>query len=224
LAFLCSSAVAATISSARTSSTKRTTRTQYVRWTTSLRGSHASLLRQNAEIDRLQIPRIEDDAALQDMVAQGELVSIHQTPYLTIDSRLDAGNRYCREWVLLFLSDISRDFYRQFHKQLQVNSAVRTVEEQKRLMRHNRNAAPADGDTASSHLAGITVDLARKGLTRKERKWMTTQLLQMERRGLVEAVEERYQSCYHVMVSSKYSDWRDDQQLANKTPGRAKAN
>jgi len=89
-----------------------------------------------------------------------------------------------------------------------VNSAVRTVEQQKKLRRRNRNAAPIDGDTASSHLAGTTVDLAKRGLTRKQKKWLDAYLKNLQDQGLIEAAEERRQACYHIMVKSQYSAWR----------------
>jgi acyl-CoA reductase-like NAD-dependent aldehyde dehydrogenase len=49
---------------------------------------------------------------------------------------------------------------------------VRTVEQQKKLRRHNRNAAPIDGDTASTHLTGITVDIAKHGMSYKQHRWI----------------------------------------------------
>ena len=77
-------------------------------------------------------------------------------------------------------------------QQIQVNSAVRTVKVQKKLRRHNRNAAPADGDTASSHLAGVTVDLQRRGMTKDQIRWMEHYLFYMKALGLVEPEEERH--------------------------------
>ena len=53
------------------------------------------------------------------------------------------------------MHDISEAYYKEFHQQIQVNSAVRTVLVQKKLRRHNRNAAPESGEIASSHLAGL---------------------------------------------------------------------
>ena len=70
------------------------------------------------------------------------------------------------------MNDLSEAYYKEFHEQIQVNSAVRTVLVQKKLRRHNRNAAPEKGETASSHLAGLTVDLQRRGMTKAQVKWM----------------------------------------------------
>jgi hypothetical protein len=85
---------------------------------------------------------------------------------------------------------------------------------QKKLRRHNRNAAPADGDTASSHLAGVTVDLQRRGMSKDDRfVWMEHYLFYMKALGLVEPEEERRHWCFHIMVSGTYSDWRETQTI-----------
>jgi hypothetical protein len=213
-------ALAARTPRERSDARRRTARRgRHVRWTV-LPGSRDSLIRQNAEIDRLQIPRIEDDEELQELVVREELVPIRNTQYVRVDPRLDPDRRYCREWVWDFLQDLGEAYYRKFGKPIQVNSAVRTVAQQKKLLRTNRNAAPVDGDTASSHLAGITVDLARKGMTRPQRNFVVKHLVGLKKLGLVEAVEERWQACFHVMVSDRYADWRSAQQLAGQEPAR----
>ena len=101
----------------------------------------------------------------------------------------------------------------EFHEQIQVNSAVRTVKVQKKLRRHNRNAAPADGDTASSHLAGITVDLQRRGMTKEQIRFVERYLFYLNALGLVEPEEERRHWCFHIMVSDRYTDWRQTQTI-----------
>lgn len=177
-----------------------------VRWNPLFRPSHESLLLQNAEIDRMDLPRIHDDAELQQLVASGDLVPIEESDSLRIEHRLDPARRYCRPWTRDFLEDFSQAYYQQFHSQIQVNSAVRTVLVQKKLRRHNRNAAPIDGDTASSHLAGITVDVQRRGMTRQQVKWVEQYLLPLKQQGFVEPEEERHQWVFHIAVSGRYAD------------------
>jgi len=180
------------------------------------RPSHESLLRQNEEIDRLDLPRIQDDDELEALKASQALVGIRTGQTLRIDPRLDPNRRFCRPWRRDFVEDLSQAYYRQFHEQIQVNSAVRTVKVQIKLRRHNRNAAPEVGEHASSHLAGITVDLAKRGLTRTQHAWIETYLKNLRDQGLVEAAEERRQACFHVMVSDRYTEWREANQLADK--------
>jgi len=177
------------------------------------RPSHESLLRQNEEIDRLDLPRIQDDDELDALKASGALVQIRIGQTMRIDPRLDPSRRYCRPWTRYFVEDLSDAFYQRFHEQIQLNSAVRTVKVQKKLRRHNRNAAPADGDTASSHLAGLTVDLQRRGMTREQVHFVERYLFYLNALGLVEPEEERRQWVFHVMVSERYSAWRESQDV-----------
>lgn len=197
---------------------KRKVHRRRLRWNPMFRPSHDSLLKQNEEIDRLDLPRIQDDDQLEELKASGALVPIVASESLKIEHRLDPARRYCRPWTREFLEDLSYAYYKQFHTQLQVNSAVRTVKVQKKLRRHNRNAAPAEGETASSHLAGITVDLQRRGMTKEQVRFVQRYLFYLRALGLVEPEEERRHWCFHVMVSDRYSDWRQSQTIFHVRP------
>jgi Family of unknown function (DUF5715) len=187
-------------------------------WNPMFRPSHDSLIRQNEEIDRIDLPRIQDDNELEALKASGALVPIEQSESLKIERSLDPSRRYCRPWTRDFVEDLSEAYYRQFHAQIQVNSAVRTVKGQKKLRRHNRNAAPAEGDTASSHLAGVTVDLQRRGMTKDQIRFVERYLFYLNALGLVEPEEERHHWCFHVMVSDHYNDWRQTQTIFPRPP------
>jgi len=187
------------------------------RWNPVFRPSRDSLLRQNEEIDRLSLPRIQDDAELEQLKADEELTPIVASQTLRFDPRLDPSRRYCRPWTREFLDDLSDAYYRQFHTPIQVNSAVRTVKVQKKLRRHNRNAAPEKGETASSHLAGITVDIQRRGMSREQVKWMENYMMPLKQLGLIEPEEERHQWVFHVAVSGHYTDYRESRILAGET-------
>ncbi|PYY22474.1 MAG: hypothetical protein DMG62_13510 [Acidobacteria bacterium] len=169
-----------------------------------LRGSRDSLLKQNSEIDQAGLMRIEDDAQLEQLEERGVLVPIVSSEYLTVNPYLKENRRYARPWAVQFVDDISREFHQQFGRPLQVTSAVRTVEQQWHLMRFNHNAAPAEGEVASSHLAGTTVDIGKRGLTRKQHKWVANYLARMKEQDVIEPEEERRQACFHVMVSQRY--------------------
>lgn len=186
---------------------------RWLRWNPMFRPSHESLLIQNAEIDRLDLPRIQDETELEALKADGSLLPIIPSEALRIEPSLDPSRRFCRPWTRDFVDDISRAYYNRFHTQIQLNSAVRTVQVQRKLRRHNRNAAPWEGDTASSHLAGVTVDLQRRGMTKDQIRWMEYYLFYMKALGLVEPEEERRHWCFHIMVSGKYSEWRENQTI-----------
>ena len=185
-------------------------------WNPVFRPSHESLLRQNEEIDRLELPRIQNQAELDQLIASQELVPIVAGQTLRFDPRLDPDRRYCRPWTRDFLDDLSDAYYKQFRGPIQVNSAVRTVQVQKKLRRHNRNAAPEKGETASSHLAGITVDIQRRGMSKQQVAWMEQYLMPLRDQGLVEPEEERHQWVFHVAVSGRYADLRESKMLAGE--------
>jgi hypothetical protein len=187
-------------------------------WNPMFRPTHDSLVRQNEEINRLELPRIQDDVQLEALKASGELVPIEASESLKIEPSLDPSRRYCRPWTRDFVTDLSEVYYRQFHAQIQLNSAVRTVKVQKKLRRRNRNAAPAEGETASSHLAGITVDLQRRGMTIEQMRFVEHYLFYLNALGLVEPEEERRHWCFHVMVSDRYNDWRQTQTIFPHPP------
>jgi hypothetical protein len=182
-------------------------------WHPMFRPSHESLLLQNAEVDRLNLPRIQDDTELEALKADGSLVAITPSQSLRIEHSLDPSRRYCRPWTLNFVNDLSLAYYNRFHQQIQLNSAVRTVKVQRKLRRHNRNAAPWEGETASSHLAGLTIDLQRRGLSKEQIRWMEHYLFYMKSLGLVEPEEERRHWCFHIMVSGRYDEWRETQSI-----------
>jgi hypothetical protein len=215
LAFACSPLFGATTTSMHRHATHHRLlhRLHWTRWNPMFRPSHESLLIQNAEVDRLELPRIQDDDELEALKFSGALQPIIAGETLRFDPRLDPSRRYCRPWTRDFVQDLSQAYYHRFHEQIQVNSAVRTVKGQRKLRRHNRNAAPAEGDTASSHLAGLTVDLQRRGMTPEQIHWMQHYLFYMKALGLVEPEEERHQWVFHIMVSGRYADWRETQDV-----------
>ncbi|HWX56708.1 MAG TPA: DUF5715 family protein [Verrucomicrobiae bacterium] len=188
---------------------------RHVVWNPILRAPAGSQLRQNEEVDRLQLPRIADDTQLEELEHNQELVQVRETKALRISPVIDANKRYLRPWANQFIVDMSEAYYNQFHVPLQLNSAVRTMEQQYKLRFHNRNAAPEAGETASSHLAGITMDLAKRGLSRSQHAFVVDYLKGMRDQGLVEAIEERRTHCFHVMVSDRYTDWRETKQVAD---------
>ena len=186
---------------------------RHIVWNPMFRPSHDSLLRQNEEINRLELPRIANDDELEQLKSRQDLVEILPSQTLRFDPRLDPARRYCRPWTRDFVQDLGEAYYRHFHDQIQVNSAVRTIRIQHKLRRHNRNAAPEFGETASSHLAGITLDLQRRGMSKQQIRFVESYLFYLRALGLVEPEEERHQWVFHVMVSDHYSEWRRTQSL-----------
>lgn len=175
-----------------------------IRFVAPLRGSLASLLRQNQRDDAEGLVRIQDDAQLDQMESAGDIVPVPDSVRLRVNPDLPANRRYCRPWTARFLSDLAASHYARFHRPLQVNSAVRTVEFQRHLLEINGNAAPAEGDLASPHLTGAAVDIGKHGMTFSEIAWMRAWLLPLETTGKIDVEEEFYQSCFHITVYRTY--------------------
>lgn len=186
-------------------------------WNPMFRGSHAMLVSQNEKLDALELPRLANDEELEEAIDNEDLVPLKESRALKIAANLTETRRYCKPWTRDFVEDFSQAFYDKFKKPIQVNSAVRTMEQQKKLRRHNRNAGPVEGDTASTHLAGVTLDISKRGLTRKQHKWIEQYFLPLKNEGLIDPIEERRQPVFHVVVFDRYTDWRESKQLATET-------
>lgn len=170
-----------------------------------MRGSLASLVRQNQKTDADGLERIETTADLDDRIARGMLVPVPASNALTVNSNLPEDRRYCRPWTATFLADLARAHEARFHSPLEVSSAVRTIEYQKRLMATNGNAAPAEGDIVSPHVTGATIDIAKKGLSQREVYWMRIHLMALQDAGKIDVEEEFQQACFHITVYRSYA-------------------
>ena len=203
-------ATRSTVSRRRVAS-RATRRRRTAFWNPLLKGSHETLLRENEVIDEAGIPRIEDDDQLDALIEREELVRIPETDALRLNPGLLPDRKYARPVVIDFLHDLSTAYYERFQQPLTVTSAVRTVPQQRKLRRHNSNAAPESGEAASSHLSGLTVDLGKSGLTKPQHAWLEQYLKNLKDQNVIEPLEERRQACFHVMVFQQYNDWRQQQ-------------
>jgi len=55
------------------------------------------------------------------------------------------------------------------------------------------------------------VDLQRRGMSKQQVRFVERYLWYLRELGLVEPEEERRQWVFHVMVSDRYTDWRQSQ-------------
>ena len=169
-----------------------------------MRGTLASLERQNRRLDAEGLQRVEDERDLAFRVTRKLLVPLPVSAGLDVNPGLPVPRRYCRPWTAEFLTDLSRMHNAVFHKPLRVDSAVRTVSYQRRLIAVNANAAPAEGDVASPHETGAAIDIAKRGMTWREIGWMRRYLTTLQDAGLIDVEEEFYQSCFHITVYDTY--------------------
>ena len=169
-----------------------------------LYGSREVLIHQNQMADREGLDRVRDDVDLLDLIRERKLVTLPENKAIHVDGRLPDNRRFSRPWTAAFLNILGRDFYASFHSPLQIDSAVRTVEFQQRLIRSNGNAAPAEGDTASPHLTGQAVDIAKRGLSLTQVAWMRVYLQPLIDQGKIDVEEEFQQACFHISVYKSY--------------------
>jgi Family of unknown function (DUF5715) len=159
--------------------------------------THDSVAAENRRADALGMKRYIDMSAVQADISTGELVPITG---VKINAKLPKDRRYPRPEAQSFLERLNRDC----NSTLTIDSAIRPADVQKRLMRFNPNAAPFDGDRASSHERGSTFDVARSSLSRRQNRYLITRLLYYRAIGRILVIEER--SCYHVFVGGNLND------------------
>lgn len=173
-------------------------------WSSPLRGTHASLVRQD-ERDRAEgLTRIEDEAQLLGLVRDHSLIPLPLNEDIQTDPRLANDRRYTRPWTAEFLRELGVAFMHQFGEPLVITSAVRPATYQRKLTWRNGNAAPANGVIASPHEFGATIDIGKKGMTAREMAWMRGYLLPLQQAGQIDVEEEFYQACFHVTVYKNY--------------------
>ncbi len=169
-----------------------------------LKGSFESLARQNTMAESEGLERILDEDDLSDRIAQKLLVPVPESPSLVVNGNLTENHKYCRPWTANFLADLAEAHRARFGNAIEVSSAVRTVEYQKRLMLTNGNAAAAEGDVVSPHLTGATIDVVKHGMSRAELSWMRGWLLPLQLGGTIDVEEEFRQKCFHITVYKNY--------------------
>ena len=175
-------------------------RKRYSSSSTLLAPSHASLLRQNLCVDQMGLRRFQNEDEVQAAVHSGVLIALPETLGLHVAPSLPAGRRYVLSFVTPFLLTLSEQYYAKFGKPLVIDSAVRDADTQRRLRKRNRNAAPVDGETASSHETGATIDIAKRGMTSAQLQWTRAMLSYEVVMNRVIVEEERHQACFHTMV------------------------
>jgi predicted ABC-type transport system involved in lysophospholipase L1 biosynthesis ATPase subunit len=63
-------------------------------------------------------------------------------------------------------------------------------------------------------LAGITVDIQRRGMSKQQVAWMENYMMPLKEQGLVEPEEERHQWVFHVAVSGRYADLHQPKEVS----------
>ncbi len=151
----------------------------------SLRGSRASLDRQNRVARQHDYTYLESSAQVRRFVDAGYLIPVRSTA----DYRLKGVSfPFTRPGVALFLTRLGRQYRAACGEQLVVTSLTRP------RSRQPRNASPR-----SVHPTGMAADIRRSN-NAKCRSWLEGVLLQLEAEGVLEATRERRPPHYHVAL------------------------
>lgn len=150
----------------------------------SLRGSHASVSLMYRRAVRGGLDFYETSTDVKRAVLRGQLVSLNGNAHYRI---ADIGMPYVRPETKTFVLDLAADYHRACGAPLVITSATRPIS--RRL---------ANSSELSVHPTGMAVDL-RKPAGRC-RTWLRRRLLTAERRGVIEATEERHPPHFHVAV------------------------
>lgn len=169
-----------------------------------IKGSRESLRRQNERTAADELERIQDGDHLLELTQSKFLVELPEDGRVMVAGNLPGDRRYCRPWARSFVEDFAQAHYERFGRPLQVTSAVRTVAVQQKLRRRNRNAADSDGELASPHLTGATIDIGKRGMSKAQLKWIRDYLLGQQNSGHIDVAEEFRQKVFHITVYKDY--------------------
>lgn len=151
-----------------------------------LRGSAASLDRQNRQARSHDFTFLSTAEDVERFVGNGLLIRIEETAdYELLPS---VSFPYARPEVKAFLERIAPQYRTACGERLVVTSLVRP-----------RTHQPRNASSRSVHPTGMAIDLRRsESLTCQS--WLEQVLLRLQRQGVVEAVRERRPPHYHVAV------------------------
>jgi Family of unknown function (DUF5715) len=156
----------------------------------SLRGSHASVNLMYRRAVRGGLDFYETPTDVRRAVVRGELVALPGNANYTV---ANIGMPYVRRETREFVTALAADYRRACGTPLVVTSATRPMS--RRL---------ANGSSLSVHPTGMAVDLRKP--TGRCLTWLRRTLIADERRGVIEATEERRPPHFHVAVlSSAYT-------------------
>ena len=150
----------------------------------SLRGSSASLERQNREARQHDFTYLERSVQLDRFVDAGLLVAIEGNDDYVLN---DVSYRVARPEVKLFIERLAGQYRRACGQALVVTSLTRPLSQQP------HNASPR-----SVHPTGMALDLRRPA--GRCRSWLESTLLSLEKKRVLEATLERNPPHFHVAI------------------------
>lgn len=151
----------------------------------SLKGSPASMTRQNQEAVRYGYSFLENGQAVNQFVDRGHLVKVSPNRYMDLH---DVSYPYARPGVKMFLDRLSAQYTAACGEKLTITSLTRPL-----------NRQPKNASAASVHPTGMAADL-RIPQKSSCRSWLESTLLSLEGTGVIDVTRERNPPHYHVAV------------------------
>ena len=151
----------------------------------SLRGSRASMDRQNQVARQHDFTFIETPDRVRFFVSQGWLIRITSNSDFRLDNEVSFP--YARPEVDLFIRRLSSQYRRACGEQLVVTSLTRPKTRQ-----------PRNASSRSVHPTGMALDLRYPN--QRCRNWLEPVLSDLERAGVLEATRERRPVHYHIAL------------------------
>ena len=151
----------------------------------SLKGSPASMNRQNQEAVRYGYSFLENAQAVTQFVDRGHLVKVTPSRYMDLH---DVSYPYARPAVKTFLDRLGAQYTAACGEKMTITSLTRPL-----------NRQPANASAASVHPTGMAADL-RVPRDSKCRSWLERTLLSLEGTGVIDVTRERNPPHYHVAV------------------------
>lgn len=155
----------------------------------SLRGSRASMDRQNQMARQHDFTYIEDGNRVRYFAQQGWLVPIENGRHHSLHA---VSFPYARPAVRLFIERLSQQYQAACGEPLVVTSLTRPL-----------NRQPRNASDRTVHPTGMALDL-RYPWDRNCRQWLERVLLSLERQGVLEATLERNPRHYHIAIFPDY--------------------
>ncbi|HEV8578826.1 MAG TPA: DUF5715 family protein [Thermoanaerobaculia bacterium] len=153
----------------------------------SLKGSRASLLRQNYAAREHDFTYLRTSSDVQEFASRGLLVRLRGNS----DYQLASGYvsfPYARPEVKLFIERLGNQYHDACGERLVVTSLTRPLTRQ-----------PPNASHLSVHPTGMAADLRRSSRS-SCRRWLESTLLALEDRGVLEATRELHPAHYHVTL------------------------
>lgn len=150
-----------------------------------LKGSPASMTRQNQEAVRYGYSFLENSQAVSQFVERGHLVRVSANRQMDLH---DVSYPYARPGVKMFLDRLSSQYLAACGEKLTITSLTRPL-----------NKQPANASQASVHPTGMAADLRIPGKGNC-RSWLERTLLSLESANVLDVTRERNPPHYHVAV------------------------